>query len=137
MSCLKIPENKFEFTIDNICVMCGKKNETNKHILCYCTNPQIVEKRREVRAKIMTLIGEHKNTTELQRVINIMHDTDKKGRAMNYKNENTIPEKWKKSWGEKYKESHMEAMEGRAAEIMIKLGNIAPLWTGVLTKAFT
>ena len=31
----------------------------------------------------------------------------------------------------------MEAIEGRAAEIRIKLGSIAPLWTGVLTKAFT
>merc|ERR1711966_150679 len=42
-----------------------------------------------------------------------------------------------KSLGEKNKETHMEAMEGRAAEIMIKFGNIVPLWTGVLTKAFT
>jgi len=31
----------------------------------------------------------------------------------------------------------MEATKGMAAEVMIKLGNIAPLWTGVLTKAFT
>ena len=57
----------FGFTTDDICVMCGVKTETNKHILCFCTNPQIVEKRRETKNKIMTLIGEHKNTTELQR----------------------------------------------------------------------
>merc|ERR1711906_82139 len=57
--------------------------------------------------------------------------------GMRFKNEKTIPGKWKKSWENKNKETHMEAMEGRAAEIMIKFGNIAPLWTGVLTKAFT
>merc|ERR1711966_356527 len=49
----------------------------------------------------------------------------------------TIPAKWRKSWEKKNKETHMEAMEGRAAEILIKFGNIVPLWTGVLTKAFT
>jgi hypothetical protein len=55
---------KFEFTLDKICVMCGERTETNKHILCYCTNPQIVEKRKDVTNKIMSLIGEHKDTTD-------------------------------------------------------------------------
>ena len=65
----------FEITIDNICVMCGKKTETNKHILCYCTNPQIVERRREAKHKILSLIGEHKDTTELQRVALTLYNT--------------------------------------------------------------
>merc|ERR1711966_173456 len=94
---------KFEFTVDNVCVMCEKKTETNKHILCYCTNPQIVEKRREVKAKIVTLIGEHKNTTELQRVATTLYGTDEKGRAMRFTNEKKIPAKKKKSGKKKKK----------------------------------
>jgi hypothetical protein len=35
----------------------------------------------------MNLIGEHKNTTKLQRVANTLYDTDGKGRAMNFKSE--------------------------------------------------
>ena len=128
---------KFEFTSDKVCVMCGDRTETNKHILCYCTNSQIVEKRQEAKSKIMSLIGEHKDTTELQTVANILYGTDAKGRARNFTSENRLPEKWKQAWNKKKKDSRMEETEGRAAEIMIKLGNIAPLWTGVLTKAFT
>ena len=117
--------------------MCGKKTETNTHTLYYCTNPQIVEKRKEAKSKLINLIGEHKDTLELQRIANILYDTDGKGRARNFKSENTIPARWKLSWNKDKKETCMEATEGRAAEIMIKLGSIAPLWTGVLTKAFT
>merc|ERR1711966_630407 len=65
-----------------------------------------------------------------------LYDTDKHGRAMNFKSENSISEKWKRSWNKKKKTTRMEATEGMAAGVMIKFGNIAPLWTGVLKKAF-
>ena len=93
--------------------------------------------RREVKQKIFSIIGEHKDTAELQRVAYTLYNTDNKGRAMNYKNEKTIPENWRHSWHKTNKETRMEQTEGRAAEVVVKLGNIAPLWTGVLTKAFT
>ena len=85
----------------------------------------------------MSLIGEHKDTTELQRVANILYGTDEKGRTSNFASEKTLPVNWKQAWHKRKKETRMEETEGRAAEVMIKLGNIAPLWTGVLTKAFT
>ena len=117
--------------------MCGEKKETNKHILCYCTNPQIVKKRREAKEEILTLIGEHKNTVELSEVAKTLFGTNKKGRALNLKSEKTIPNKWRKSWNtpEGERKIYIQAVEGRAAEVAIKLGNIAPIWTGVLTKA--
>ena len=117
--------------------MCERKTETNKHILCYCTNPQIVMKRREAKGKIIALIDEHKNTAELKQVATILYGTNDKGRALNLKNEKTIPAKWRQSWNKKEEDrtQYIETVEGRAAEVAIKLGNIAPLWTGVLTKA--
>ena len=127
----------YGITINNICIMCERKTETNKHILCYCTNPQIVMKRREAKGKIIALIDEHKNTAELKQVATILYGTNDKGRALNLKNEKTIPAKWRQSWNKKEEDrtQYIEAVEGRAAEVAIKLGNIAPLWTGVLTKA--
>jgi hypothetical protein len=39
---------------------------------------------------------------------------------MNFKNEKTIPENWRRSWNKINKETHMEETEGRAAEVVIK-----------------
>ena len=119
----------YGITINNTCIMRERKTEeANKYILCYGTNPQMVMKRREAKGKIIALIDEHKNTVELKQVATLLYGTNDKGRALNLKNEKTIPAKWRQSWNKKEEDrtQYIEAVEGRAAEVAIKLGNIAP-----------
>ena len=54
---------KFDISDTNICIMCKQKKETNRHALCFCTHPTIVEQRQNAAVAIRLSTRKYGGTT--------------------------------------------------------------------------
>ena len=138
---------KFGITATDTCSMCGVAKETNRHILCYCTNDNMQNARKNTGTKIAAAIKRGGGTVELQIIFKKIYNIEKSGRAttMNGKCyrkgewKTEFPAEWKKAWNKgkrMEKRTWLEEGQGRAAEIAMTMGGATPLWTGNITKAW-
>ena len=140
---------KFGITHTTTCSMCGEAKETNRHILCYCTNKNIQNARTNAGIHIVAQIKEAGGGPELCKIVKKIYSNNESGRATNMygrmynktgeTSKLAFPVEWHTAWRKgKTKETRtwLEEGQARAAEIAITLGGATPLWTGNITKAW-
>ena len=74
---------KFDICDNNICIMCKKKKETNRHALCFCTHSKIVDKRLSAAATIKLPTRKYGGTKIMEEMMYNMFKPGKTGAAIN------------------------------------------------------
>ena len=71
----------FDISDTNICIVCeqNKDKETNRHTLCFCTHPTIVEQRHNAAVAIRLSIGKYGGTPTIENIMYTLHKPWKSG----------------------------------------------------------
>ena len=138
---------KFEISDTNICIMCKQIKETNRHALCFCTHPIIVEQRHRSAVAIKLSTRKYGGTPTMQ---NIMYTLCKPGKTSTTNNmrieeyqRETTPKYIAQKNRPKHKErnesnnrTYSEEIQARAVEIIVNARGITPLWIGIITNTW-
>ena len=74
---------KFDISDTNICIMCKQKKETNRHALCFCTHPTIVEQRQNAAVAIRLSTRKYGGTPAMENIMYTLYKQGKAGTANN------------------------------------------------------
>jgi hypothetical protein len=138
----------FGITATDTCTLCGKHRESNRHALCFCTDRNLNNARNNTGQAIAALVTEAGGTSGMATVFRTIYGTEENGSATRMNgicNRNgtkklEFPKKWQTAWRKgRNNERRTWEEEGwsRAAEITVTMGGATPMWTGVITKAWT
>ena len=74
---------KFDICDNNICIMCEEKKETNRHALCFCTHPEIVDRRLSAAVTKKWATRKYGGTKIMEEIMYTIFKPWKTGAAIN------------------------------------------------------
>ena len=111
-----------------------RKEETDRHAICLCTNQRAPKGRALTTALIKKHLSDLIDPYSSKLIEWIYSNNKDTGRARDMKIRHA-PKLWKDSYNKEGKRSLSEKQQGLIVEIIMNMDNPMPIWSGIITKA--
>ena len=120
------------------CPLCQHHTDSNTHLLLHCPHQKIVNLRTKLHTDLNTLFYDHYICPIVTSTVLQFFPAQLEPDGLNYTSLQDMPGEWRKAWnkGQQNQErSWTEEIHGRAAELVLNLNHLQPIWLGTITCA--